>query len=407
MNKILDKNENVELEIKIPKKRGRKPKQINLENLGSEEVKVLKKRGRKPKNLNKPVEVKIPKKRGRKPILSKVTTTNKNISENFMTKDNVLHLKISSNDANNSILSESLYDYNPEINYPKPYEPNNFASKCLLNDNNINNDNDNNDLNENKNDNLQLDNKINANFVDTEKNIKLDNNEFENLNYNNILKSENFEKTNENLKFTDLDKKENIKNKTSSIMIYYNEYNKRKEWPKKSSINCFWCCHTFKGAPCCLPTKVKNDVFYVYGNFCSKECAAAYNFDSGDNSYNIWERYTLLNYLYSIIDNNPELKIKLAPPRMTLEMFGGNLSIEEFRESFETDKQYKVIYPPMISIIPSVDESNKNENMKKDTYYIPIDKERIRRVNNDLRLKRKNPINNRNTLENCMRLKYS
>ena len=35
------------------------------------------------------------------------------------------------------------------------------------------------------------------------------------------------------------------------------------------------------------------------------------------------------------------------------------------------------------------------------------DKERIRRVNNDLRLKRSKPIQNRNTLENCMRLKYS
>ena len=40
-------------------------------------------------------------------------------------------------------------------------------------------------------------------------------------------------------------------------------------------------------------------------------------------------------------------------------------------------------------------------------YYIPIDKERIKKANNDLRLKRKNPINNRNTLENCMRLKYT
>lgn len=189
-------------------------------------------------------------------------------------------------------------------------------------------------------------------------------------------------------------------------MVLFSDHNKRREWPKSSSINCFWCCHTFKGAPCCLPTKIKNDVFYVYGNFCSKECVAAYNFDSGDNSYNIWERYTLLNHLYSIIEEDPDLKIKLAPPRMTLEMFGGNLSIEEFRASFTNNKKYKVVFPPMVSIIPSVNESNKNEVSKKDTYYIPIDKERIKRVNNDLRLKRKNPINNNNTLENCMRLKY-
>ena len=45
--------------------------------------------------------------------------------------------------------------------------------------------------------------------------------------------------------------------KINSIMVYYNEYNKRKEWPKKSSINCFWCCHTFTCPPCVLPTKLK------------------------------------------------------------------------------------------------------------------------------------------------------
>ena len=136
MTKSKNESENVELEIKIPKKRGRKPKKLKLEELGNNEVdipKVPKKRGRKPKNLNKPVEVKVPKKRGRKPILSNVTANNKNLSENFMTRDNVLHLKISSSEANNNILLDSLYNYDPEINNPEPYDPNNFSSKSLTN----------------------------------------------------------------------------------------------------------------------------------------------------------------------------------------------------------------------------------------------------------------------------------
>ena len=49
-------------EVKVPKKRGRKPKPP------STEVKVLKKRGRKPKQkTSKDLINKIPKKRGRKP----------------------------------------------------------------------------------------------------------------------------------------------------------------------------------------------------------------------------------------------------------------------------------------------------------------------------------------------------
>ena len=40
-----------------------------------------------------------------------------------MTRDNVLHLKISSSEANNNILLDSLYNYDPEINNPEPYDP--------------------------------------------------------------------------------------------------------------------------------------------------------------------------------------------------------------------------------------------------------------------------------------------
>ena len=94
------------------------------------------------------------------------------------------------------------------------------------------------------------------------------------INYHEIL--ENQDKSNEKEE-TAIPVSKTIKNtnhkKINSIMVYYNEYNKRKEWPKKSSINCFWCCHTFTCPPCVLPTKLKGDVFHVYGNFCSKECA--------------------------------------------------------------------------------------------------------------------------------------
>ena len=326
MTKSKNESENVELEIKIPKKRGRKPKKLNLEDLGTNEVvqpKVPKKRGRKPKNLNKPVEVKIPKKRGRKPILSSVTANNKNLSENFMTRDNVLHLKISSSEANNNILLDSLYNYDPEINNPEPYDPSDFSSKSLTNESYV----DDNSVEQKNNDNdidkfLQnSENNIIGSLNTSIENNKISANINDEINYDKLLKTQDLEVENVGSPKYNLyqnDDNNSIihssKKKNNSIMVLFSDHNKRREWPKSSSINCFWCCHTFKGAPCCLPTKIKNDVFYVYGNFCSKECAAAYNFNSGDNSYNIWERYTLLNHLYSIIEEDPDLKIKLAPP---------------------------------------------------------------------------------------------
>ena len=53
----------------------------------------------------------------------------------------------------------------------------------------------------------------------------------------------------------------------------------------------------------------------MYGNFCSPECAAAYNFSMNDE--NIWDRYSLLNEIYSC--NKP---IKIANSKLLLKNLG-------------------------------------------------------------------------------------
>ena len=365
------KSEKLNIEVKILKKRGRKPKNKDL-NVILEPTQP-KKRGRKPK-IKTEEPPKIPKKRGRKPN-SLINTDNKIIQENKSLKDNVLHLKINSEELNSNCITD-IYNYNPEINNPKPYEPNDQIFKSLsLNLNHIEHKKPTEEIYENK----SLINNIKMNDID------------------------NIDKEIINNKY----KKVNLKkNKIKSLMVYYNEYNKRKEWPKTSDLKCFWCCHNFDKIPCAIPVKYHNNNFYVFGNFCSKECASAYNFEMNDT--NIWERYSLLNHLYSILTENKDLKIKLAPSRLCLSIFGGNLSIEEFRKCNEDySLNYKVVFPPMVSIIPSMEEIKRDVLKNNKSTYIPIDKDRILRVNNDLRLKRKNPITNRNTLENCMKLTYN
>ncbi len=67
--------------------------------------------------------------------------------------------------------------------------------------------------------------------------------------------------------------------------------------------------------------------------------------------------------LYNKIHNKNE-DIPLAPDRETLKKFGGPLTIEEFRLNNNIcEKEYRFIMPPMISIIPYIEESFK-DNMK-------------------------------------------
>jgi hypothetical protein len=378
---------------KTPKKRGRKPK--NVDKVEKPVEKIPKKRGRKPKVKVEDDNIpKIPKKRGRKPKDSYLSKANTTVIDTSSVKDTILHLKINSNSLDNGMLIDNIYDYNPNINTPSPYDPNNNNLELISEDNESENNNSEQNVPEFKIDNPStkivetLENKNTEDLY--EEKINMLNNRYQETSSTSFLPNTSI-------------KKKNI----TPIMIYYNEYNKRKEWPKVSNIKCFWCCHNFDNIPCALPFSYSENTFYVFGNFCSPECAAAYNFESGADDKDIWERYALLNHLYSLIYDVPDLTIKLAPPKLSLKIFGGTLSIEEFREC-NTDylKNYKIVLPPMVSIIPSLEEIKKDTLRKKDSYYVPIDKERIKKVHNDLRLKRNKPISNRNTLENCMRLKY-
>jgi hypothetical protein len=142
----------------------------------------------------------------------------------------------------------------------------------------------------------------------------------------------------------------------------------------------------------------------MFGNFCSRECAAAYNFDNNYYSDEVWERYSLLNSLYK--DFKSENGIKLAPPRLCLKKFGGRLNIKEFRNiNNNYNKDYKLVIPPMISIIPMIEEVNINQDNQFD--FSNINKHRLNKATEEYRLKRTKPLSDsKNTLEECMNLKY-
>jgi len=221
------------------------------------------------------------------------------------------------------------------------------------------------------------------------------------LNYlenKNMSEMTNFEELSQ---VNDSDDKKLVKRNLKNIMFEFIDGNNRKEWVKNTNISCLWCCNQFDTIPCAIPEKMIKDKFYVSGCFCSFNCAAAYNFN--EKTYNMWERYSLLNLLYQKMYNVPIMKIKIAPPRQVLKMFGGFMTIEEFRKNFLTNNIYKIVIPPMISLIPRVEENiyehlNRpykidnadNENLKKIMSNIgeSIDKD------NMLKLKRDKPKDN-------------
>lgn len=106
---------------------------------------------------------------------------------------------------------------------------------------------------------------------------------------------------------------------------------------------CWNCCHDIK-LMTSFPIKYMGGVFYTRGNFCSYECAARYIFDTY-NYRSLWEKYTLLNLLYNK-NHNTSVKVKIAPSRLRLQKFGGDLTYEEYINKSSHDMVSDIYIPP-------------------------------------------------------------
>ena len=147
------------------------------------------------------------------------------------------------------------------------------------------------------------------------------------------------------------------------------------EWPEKTDIHCWWCCHKFDSCPCTMPTKYDplRKRFTFTGVFCSWNCVKANNFEMNDHlKYQRSELITLLiQQMYGI---TKAINIKPAPPRQCLKMFGGYLSIDEFRNNNSYVESYKINLLNYNYIYPEVTELT---NIKSKTIHKNL---RIQRV---------------------------
>ena len=125
---------------------------------------------------------------------------------------------------------------------------------------------------------------------------------------------------------------------------------------KKSA--CFWCTYEFDNPPVYIPKYFIKDSYQVYGCFCSPECATAYLMEENIDSSSKFERYHLINHIYSKIYNYDK-NIKPAPnPYYMLDKYYGNLSIQEYRSLLRNERLFLIVDKPLTRIMPELHEDN-------------------------------------------------
>ncbi len=202
------------------------------------------------------------------------------------------------------------------------------------------------------------------------------------------------------------------KEKQCSSLMLPQFFNSIEKWPQKTNIHCWWCSLPFEDIPIAIPIDYKNKTFEVVGCFCSFNCALAYNFNS--KNYNKFERSSLLHLLYRKIKGS-YAQIIPSESKCVLKIYGGNISIKEYKENLLTiDKTYNILFPPMKSILPELEEINiynsQNAELKKKNKDYEINNQEKNnnleienlKKKNTLKLKRNKPILGNNTLEVCM-----
>jgi hypothetical protein len=349
------------------KKKGR-PKKIIItqDNLVIENV-IVKKRGRKPNPKQSPSnDTNIVKKRGRKPIASFYNTLSTPFDKNSIlpvhnTYKDILQLETDVLETDTIFHEDSLgnvlgnYVFNNEVSVPEEFElplnsSNYTCDKFAL-------------FTKESNDKIKYDasdvkkiedlylSKINTRLeedlrlIDEKKDIfLLDFNENQNILYGND--------------------KENTSELTFNYDIDTKSYQLSQSNMEKSSIACYWCCHSFNTIPLGLPVFFNKNLnkFRVKYIFCSCNCILAYN-----NDYKL-KYNNLIKNMYKLISgptnfiNEIPYKPELIPalPRQMLNLFGGPYSIDQFREN-HNNYTYKLIEYPFYPSRDYIQELNVNK----------------------------------------------
>ena len=173
---------------------------------------------------------------------------------------------------------------------------------------------------------------------------------------NDIIYNEINNNNNNNKENLNDEKDNNIKEVWKKLKILEHNLHINNISDKKSA--CFWCTYDFDSPCIYIPKHFLKDSYHVYGCFCSPECATAYLMDENIDTSSKFERYHLLNHIYSKIYDYKK-NIKPAPnPFYILDKYYGNLNINEYRGLLKSERLFLVVDKPLTRILPELHEDN-------------------------------------------------
>ena len=115
---------------------------------------------------------------------------------------------------------------------------------------------------------------------------------------------------------------------------------------EKTDIACWWCSYNFDSIPCFVPEKITDNKYHVLGIFCSFNCALSYALK--DDEYKVSNRISLLKKMYYDLYGYTH-NLFPAPAKEILTKYGGNVTIEDYRKTFDIDNQSsKITYDSII-----------------------------------------------------------
>ena len=189
------------------------------------------------------------------------------------------------------------------------------------------------------------------------------------------------------------------------LMIQYKELQGSKKIPSTTEIACFWCAHQFSWQPSIIPEREEKGLYRVYGNFCSPNCCMAYVLQESLDTHVRWERVALLHRLYGSLYSSG--RIFPSPTRESLKLFGGPMTIAEYRGTIANGKiRVDLQTPPMVSILGSIDTKPIDfyDSSMKHTIS-PLLGEVVPKAEEGLRLKRSKPLKEKeSTLDSVLKI---
>jgi hypothetical protein len=128
-------------------------------------------------------------------------------------------------------------------------------------------------------------------------------------------------------------------------------------------ISCWHCCEPIQGQHFCIPKSydANEQLYYVYGHFDTLSCCKGFvleqaRFDKGQQMNILMQ---MIRDVYGVYDEIVE-----APPRTSLQRFGGPFSMEEF---LRAPRVVRPLEPPFVSYCMLAEEHPSRQAAAPDT----------------------------------------